>query len=130
MNRVILDSNVLIAERDENDRWHKEAIKFLNEIKGKEVELVYLDCVVNEVITVLCRRFIQKKRSGDEISKMIDELETVFSQENLSFAYPLISEQWTAILEIIKKHRGSLSFHDALIALYAQKVPYFIHFQL
>ncbi|MBV7331762.1 hypothetical protein KFU94_26750 [Chloroflexi bacterium TSY] len=61
-NRVALDTAVLAAILDSNDKWHKQAIQIRDVCKKAEVELVYFDSVINEVITVLARRMSEQKR--------------------------------------------------------------------
>jgi predicted nucleic acid-binding protein len=56
MTKAILDSNFLVALIDEKDKWTKTAISIQKALKKKKARLVYLDCAVNETISVIARR--------------------------------------------------------------------------
>lgn len=60
MNEMIFDASFLVALVDERDVWHSNAVTLMNALRIKETKAVYLDCVLNEVISVLGGRFEEK----------------------------------------------------------------------
>ena len=61
---VIMDSNILIAIIDDRDTWHLKAQELLNALEQHQVDIVYMDCVMDEAISVLGRRSEEQNRSG------------------------------------------------------------------
>ncbi len=54
MNRVILDANYILAILDQDDIHHKAAIDIDNKIQAVFDEIFYFDCVMNEVVSLIC----------------------------------------------------------------------------
>ena len=71
--QAVIDSNVLVAAIDSRDKWHRMAKSLAGALKAGQVNLIYLDCVVNETISVLARRTNEQKRPG-EFASLLDEL--------------------------------------------------------
>jgi len=68
--RIILDTNYLVALLDTKDIWHTQISKLSKRLEELEFEAVFLDCVVAETISVLCKRFEEKARK-DELPSVI-----------------------------------------------------------
>ncbi|MEW6679809.1 MAG: hypothetical protein AB1297_02150 [bacterium] len=62
MTKAIIDANVLLALIDEKDKWHPEAKAIVQALKDKKMEIIYLDCVINEVISALGRRLRERNK--------------------------------------------------------------------
>ena len=54
MKKTVIDANILIALIDEKDKWHSKATAIAKVLEERKWEIIYLDCVMNEVISVLC----------------------------------------------------------------------------
>jgi predicted nucleic acid-binding protein len=65
MTKAILDSSFLVALIDEKDKWRNTAVLIQKALKKKKARLVYLDCAVNEMISVIARRLEEKGRSQE-----------------------------------------------------------------
>jgi predicted nucleic acid-binding protein len=70
--QIAIDSNVLVALIDSRDKWHVDAGVLLSVLKKRGLQPVYIDCVINETISVLARRGEEQRRS--------EELPTLFGQ--------------------------------------------------
>jgi predicted nucleic acid-binding protein len=121
MTKAILDSNFLIALIDEKDKWRKSAISIQKAMKKKKALLVYLDCAVNETISVIARRLEEKGRSQEFLSAL-QKIEQAIPAENISWMYPEARRLYPDILAVIKEHEGRLNFHDALMVLAAREM--------
>jgi predicted nucleic acid-binding protein len=98
MNEVIVDANFLVALMDERDVWHPKAVTLLNALRTKEAKAVYLDCVLNEVISVLGRRFEERGRTN-EFSAVLKKLKILVPER-------LITWVWGAPLKVDNKLRN------------------------
>jgi predicted nucleic acid-binding protein len=56
MAEAVLDANLLVAWLDKNDVHHARARERLEELETSGRELVLLDVIVGEVVSVLCCR--------------------------------------------------------------------------
>jgi len=56
MIKAIADSNFIIALVDKKDKWREQALILQNALKNQYAELIYLDCIINETISVVGRR--------------------------------------------------------------------------
>jgi predicted nucleic acid-binding protein len=121
MNEVIVDANFLVALMDERDVWHPKAVTLLNALRTKEAKAVYLDCVLNEVISVLGRRFEERGRTN-EFSAVLKKLKILVPERLITWVYPRVPELYNEILNLIDEHNGKLNFHDALIALTSKEM--------
>jgi predicted nucleic acid-binding protein len=120
MNKVIIDANVLLALIDEKDKWHSEAKAIVQLLKNKKWDVVYLDCVINEVISVLSRRLEERKKPQD-CTEIMNELEKLVPEENIEWFYPDVPDSYGEIIKLVKHKHGKINFHDALIALFAKE---------
>ena len=129
MTKAILDSNFLVALIDEKDKWRKSAISIQKALKKKKARLVYLDCAVNETISVIARRLEEKGRSH-EFTLVLQKFEQAIPAENISWIYPEVRRLYPDILAVIKEHEGKLNFHDALMVLAAREmgISHFVSF--
>lgn len=129
MNEVIFDANFLVAILDERDIWHPKAVTLLNTLRTRDVKVVYLDCVVNEVVSVLGRRFEERGRTN-EFGRVLRKLKKLVPETGITWVYPRVPELYKPILDLVGEHKGKLNFHDALIALVSQEmgVSYIVSF--
>ena len=121
MINLIYDANFIVAFIDKNDKWHKEVNAIHEEVKARDLGIVYFDCVANEVISVLGKRFEEKGRD-EEFKEIIGKFKEVVPKEKLSWIYPNIINYYDEILTLMAKSKGRLNFHDALISVTARKM--------
>lgn len=60
---VVLDTSLLVGFLDDRDKWHTRAVAIHDALMTVGVTLVYLDPVINEVVSVLARRLGEQKRT-------------------------------------------------------------------
>ena len=126
MTKAILDSSFLVALIDEKDKWRKTAVLIQKALKKKKARLVYLDCAVNETISVIARRLEEKGRS-QEFTLALRKMAQAIPAERITWMYSEVRRLYPEILVLIKEHEGKLNFHDALMVLAAREmgIPHF-----
>lgn len=63
--RLIADANFVVAVLDRKDSLHHKAITLRDHLKTTAAEVTYADCVINEAIGVITRRFREQRRQGE-----------------------------------------------------------------
>lgn len=117
---IIIDSSVLVALFDETDVWHKTTFELLSVCEQQNINMIVLDCVINETISVLIRRFHNKKKA-DKLEECFNKITTFVPPEKLRPTSSLILKNYYQILEIITKSDYQFGFNDALIANFLQE---------
>ena len=127
--KAILDTSYIVGLIDEKDTWHKKAKGIEERLIQKRVPLIFLDCVVNEVVSVIARRFHEKRRTK-EIASAIEKFESVCPEDSITWMYPEIEKFFRPILETVKAGKGELNFHDAFILHLANEfgITYIVSF--
>jgi len=116
--RVLVDASFLVAQLDERDLHHQTA-KALHELfRRRDVAYIYLDCVVNEAVTVLARRALERKVDPRPI---IRRLRREIPTEMLDWTGPELPRLWERALDTLEEYKGRLSFHDCLLVLVSKE---------
>jgi predicted nucleic acid-binding protein len=120
MARIIVDTSVLVGALDGRDHWNPQAKALLDRLSASRDEIIYLDCVLGECVSVLCRRMRQQGR-GDQIPRMLDQIGTHIPVDNIVWTSPEWPRLYPAVLALVRQTFGVLNFNDALIALLCQE---------
>ena len=116
--RILVDTSFLVAQLDERDVHHQTA-KALHELfRKREVAYIYLDCVVNEAVTVLARRALERKIDPRPI---IRRLRKEIPTEMLDWTGPELPRLWERTLDTLETYKGRLSFNDCLLVIVSQE---------
>jgi len=121
MNEVILDTNYIIALIDDKDKRANLAEQLSIELKLREIKAVYLDCVLNEVISVLGKRFEERKKTT-EFKSTLKRLRDLVPRTKITWLYSEVPRLYDKVLRIVEKYGGRLNFHDGLIAVAAKEM--------
>jgi predicted nucleic acid-binding protein len=127
--KALADTNFLVALLDRKDSLHKRASVLNERLIGENAEIYYADCVINETVSVLVRRLREQRRLHD-IEGLLDALEQSFPPASLTWTYPGVDEEWGSVFDLIRKTKGKVNFHDALLAQTALSlgIPHIISF--
>jgi len=121
MNKqAVIDSNVLVALTDSRDKWHSQAQTLLNSLEVEDVRLIYLDCVLNETISVMARRAEEQQRSH-QFSALLNKFKQQIIMENITWISPEIPRMYPDVIGLIEDTSGKLNFNDSLIALFCKE---------
>src|SRR3990167_5498161 len=96
---VVVDANVVVALVDDRDRWYSTAVALRDALVSVGVRLVYLDCVVNEAISVIGRRTEEQQRS-DQFERLLDKLTAAVPTENVTWIAQDSQRLFSHILEL------------------------------
>ena len=118
--RVVLDTVIVAALLDSRDKWHQSAVAVRDSLKSVEAEIFYLDPVINEVVSVLARRLGEQQRI-EQFILLLDQLKRLTPAEKITWVSPLTERLFPSVLALVRRHKGKLNFHDALIALACQE---------
>ncbi len=116
--KVLVDTSFLVAQLDERDVHHQAARAIHELLRKRDAAYVYLDCVVNETVTVLARRAAERKADPRAIIRRLREAIPV---EMLDWTGPELPALWEQVLETMEEYRGRLSFHDCLLVLVSRR---------
>ena len=119
MNKAAIDTNVLVAIIDARDKWHPKASALLDALDRGHIEIIWLDCVLNETISVLARRTEEQNRS-EQISALLDSILQMIPPEKITWVSSEIHNLYENVVDLIRESGGKLNFHDALIALFCR----------
>ena len=116
MNRVLMDTSFIVAFMDRKDHHHKKALEIQDKIEKVDVELICVDCVVNEVYSVMARKLIERKMS-EKFFKVADMIANFLKDIDVVNAYRYLPNFHFEVINLMKRTEGRLNYHDALMAL-------------
>lgn len=119
-NLLCLDTNYLIGLYDEQDIWHDRAREIHSLLEQHRLSAYYLDCVLNELFTVLARRWRERHRP-ESFGNIIERLNQAIPSSDIVWAYPNLPNWYDQCLAIMMETQGLLNFHDCLIVLACQE---------
>lgn len=114
--RVVLDSNVLVALISDRDSLHARANELVRACQGAQAELVYLDCVMSETLSVLGRRAEEQNRAA-EFPILLDRLSALAPEANIVWLSASSRRLYAEVVALMRYSNGRLNFNDCLIAL-------------
>jgi len=116
MSEILVDTSFIIAFMDKKDRQHKRALEIYGKIEEMDIEVVFMDCVINEVYSVMARKLIERKMSK-EFPKVADMIANFLKDINVVNAYRYLPKFHFKVVDLMKQTEGRFNYHDALIAL-------------
>ncbi len=114
MNRVVVDTNVIVALIDNKDIHHTKALNFIIKLEDDNNNFIIFDCVVNEVFSVLARRSLQR---GYSFKLAAEKFNIEMKKFEITRVYPLIDQMHDSIVNFMILNNGILNYHDSLICL-------------
>jgi predicted nucleic acid-binding protein len=114
---VTLDANVIVAQLDGADVLAQRAQAHGRRLRGEGADLVLLDVLVGEAVSVLCRR-ARERRSGEP-----DLLAALTIVRGWAHAGSI---RWVAgqaervvgpVLDVVQETGGRLNFNDGLLVV-------------
>lgn len=115
-SEIVADTNWLVAFVDSRDKWHTRAHEIARVLAKQQAQIVYLDCVLNETISVLARRAEEQKRV-EELPALLASIYRQVPETLIVWASLETRRLYGEIVELVQRTQGALNFHDALIAL-------------
>jgi predicted nucleic acid-binding protein len=127
--QIILDTSIVVPRLDERDTLREPAVKLWTALEREGWQVIFFDCVANETISVLCRRFTERQQL-DAWPDAFTRFQAFCRLHPPSWSSPHIPDLFATILDLVSQHQGRLNFHDALLALEARElgIPYIASF--
>jgi predicted nucleic acid-binding protein len=127
--QIIIDTSMLVPRLDARDSLRQPALHLWSALEQGNWEVLVFDCVANETISVLCRRFTERQQYA-EWPVAFTRFREFCSQHPLYWSSRRVESLFSTILELMEQHAGRLNFHDALIVLEARHlgIPYIASF--
>jgi predicted nucleic acid-binding protein len=116
MAECVLDANVLVAWIEAADSLHTRAHDLLNQLEQDGSEPVLLDVLVGEAVSVLCRRFRERRRSGD-LTAMLAGFRRWIDPSAIIWVSSEAERLYDGILDLVASTGGKLNFNDAFIVV-------------
>ena len=102
------------------DIWHSKSLDLKNLLIETDAQIVIFDCVLAEAVSVLARRFHEKRRQA-ELVEFLPNILKSYPPESISWILPKLPQKYVGVLELVHSSNGELNFNDALIALTCQE---------
>jgi len=122
MSDIIVDTNFLLGLLDEKDKWHQRSVKLYQNLKVAQVEMIIFDCVANELISVIGKRFEESGREEGFKEFVKEKLMPLISRDKIVSLYKWVNEWYDEIIKIVIGSSGKFNFHDALIQVGAKEM--------
>ena len=117
MADVVLDANVLIAHFDQHDSLHGQASALLQSLREREHDVQLLDFVMNEAVSVLCRRAAQRSTYPPELETILGKILVLYDDGEIEFLSGQIEQHFRSIIEVVRESSGRLNFNDATLCV-------------
>src|SRR5687768_12199540 len=72
MAEIVIDANVIVAHLYANDAQHARAEELLDRLERDGHGVVLLDILVQEAVSVLCRRAAERKTARPDLAATVD----------------------------------------------------------
>ena len=83
MSNVIADTNFLLGLLDSKDKWHQRSIELYQSLKIAYTKMIVFDCVANELISVIGKRFEESGRQEKFKGFAQKKLMPLISKDNI-----------------------------------------------
>ena len=129
MIQITVDTSVVVGLLDHQDIWHTKSVALKNALIKIEAQIAVFDCVLAEAISVLARRFHEKRRQQEFIA-LVPSILNSYPPESIFWVFPTVPQKYLAVVDLIQTSDGELNFNDALIALTCQAydIPFIASF--
>lgn len=115
MADVILDANVIVALLYANDSQHQRAVDLSERLEAEGHNLVLVDVLVFEALSVLCRRAVQRKSAPPDLVTGIAVMRSWFDDGEVRFLAHEFERLAFTVLDIVAEFAGLLNANDALL---------------
>lgn len=117
MAEVVLDANVLVAVLDAADVHHRRAHDLLAHLRADGHELVFLDVLVGEAVSVLCRRTLQRRTDAVELPVILHVVRSWADRGEIRSTGAELDWALEETLGWVERSGAHLNFNDAFIVV-------------
>ncbi len=115
---VVVDANVIVAQLDGTDAFSESARILSERLRNEGAELILLDVLVNEAVSVICRRSRERRHAPPNLESVLSIVRNWVDQGAIRWIASEAERLAGSILDVIRETNGKLNFNDAfLVAL-------------
>jgi predicted nucleic acid-binding protein len=115
MAEVVLDANVIVALLYAADSQHARAVELADRLEAEGHDLVLVDFLVFEALSVLCRRAAQRKTAPPDLNAAVAMMRNWFDNGEVRFLAREQERLAASVLDIVADSAGVLNANDALL---------------
>ena len=115
MAEVVLDANVIVALLYAGDSQHARAVALTDRLEAEGHDVVLVDFLVFEALSVLCRRAAQRKTAPPDLNAALAMMRNWFDNGEVRFLAREQERLATSVLDIVADSAGVLNANDALL---------------
>jgi predicted nucleic acid-binding protein len=108
--QIIIDTSMLVPRLDARDSLRQSALPLWSALQQGQWDVLVFDCVVNETISVLCRRFTERQQSAER-SEAFARFQEFCRQHPPYWSSRRVEHLFPSILDLLDQHEGRLNFH-------------------
>jgi predicted nucleic acid-binding protein len=116
MAEVVLDANILVAWLDEGDSQHARASVLLDRLEQDGHQVVLLDILLSEAISVLCRR-ARERREPPDLSLILEVAKRWVREDAVRWVAAEAEVLFEDVLGVVEETSGRLNFNDGLLVV-------------
>ena len=114
---VVLDANVLVARLDATDTLAGRAQQLGERLRDEGAELVLLDILVNEAVSVLCRRARERRKAPPDLAGALATVRAWARAGAIRWVAESVETRFDSIVDVVEQSGGALNFNDALLVV-------------
>jgi len=115
MAEVVLDANVIVALLYAADSQHARAVELTDRLEAEGHDVVLVDFLVFEALSVLCRRAAQRKTAPPDLNAALAMMRNWFDNGEVRFLAREQERLAASVLDIVADSAGVLNANDALL---------------
>lgn len=115
MAEVVLDANVIVALLYAADSQHARAVELTDRLEAEGHDVVLVDFLVFEALSVLCRRAAQRKTAPPDLNAAVAMMRNWFDNGEVRFLAREQERLAASVLDIVADSAGVLNANDALL---------------
>jgi predicted nucleic acid-binding protein len=115
MTEVVLDANVIVALLYSADAQHARARQLVERLEAGGSTPVFVDFLVFEALSVLCRRALQRKTDPPDLEIALQTIRAWFDGAEVRFLAGEAQRLSSTILDIVAETKGQLNANDAIL---------------
>ena len=116
MAEIVLDANILVAWLDEGDSQHARATALLDRLEQLGHQVVLLDILLSEAISVLCRR-ARERRDPPDLALILEVAKRWVREDAVRWVAAEGEVYFEEVLGVVEETGGRLNFNDGLLVV-------------
>jgi predicted nucleic acid-binding protein len=114
---VVLDANVIVAWLDGADALSARASALGQKLRSEGADLILLDVLVSEAVSVLCRRARERRNEPPDLAGVLATVRRWAETGAIRWMASEAEQRIAPILDVIGETGGRINFNDALLVV-------------